>query len=153
MVRFGGNEFTHFSVPLVFCGRYFVLEPGEPPQLTVFVEQNGAPVFEVLRNEPVDNPRSDVSRTPAGIVTVSDRETGRFLYKIRPASDTSVAFGTLDGGEVQAKISDRALSVGGITLENNMFDGVMAGVVVRDDGGVGIGCALPAAVAALLKSD
>lgn len=31
MARFGGNEFTGFSVPLVFEGRYFVMEPGNPP--------------------------------------------------------------------------------------------------------------------------
>jgi hypothetical protein len=153
MARFGGNEFTRFSVPLVFRGRYFVLEPGQPPLLTVFVEHDGTPEFEVLRNQPVDNSHSDVSRSPAGIVTVSDRETGRFLYKIRPGSETSVAFGTLRGGEVSARISDRALSVGSITLENNTFDGVMAGVVVDGDGGVGIGCALPPAVAALLTTD
>jgi hypothetical protein len=153
MARFGGNEFTSFSVPLVFGDRYFVLEPGEPPLLSVFVERDETPAFEVLRNQPVDNPHADVLKSPAGIVTVSDRETGRFLYKIRPGSETSVAFGKLQGGEVTARISDKALSVGGITLENNTFDGVMAGVVVRDDGGVGIGCALPAAVVALLTSE
>lgn len=153
MARFGGNEFTSFSVPLVFAGRYFVLEPGEPPRLTVFSERDGVAEFEVLRNEPVANPRSETVKSPAGIVTVTDRETGRFLYKTRPGSDTSVAFGTLQGGEVQARISDRSISVGGITLTNNRFDGVMAGVVVQDDGGVGIGCALPAAVAALLTSE
>ena len=33
MAKFGGNEFTDFSVPLVFEGRYFVLEPGDTPSL------------------------------------------------------------------------------------------------------------------------
>jgi len=153
MARFGGNEFKSFSVPLVFGGRYFVLEPGELPQLTVFVERGGLAEFEVLRNEPVDSPHSAVTKSAAGVVTVTDRESGRFLYKIRPGSETSVAFGTLQGGDVQARISDKALSVGGITLTNNRFDGVMAGVVVQDDGGVGIGCALPPAVVALLTAE
>jgi hypothetical protein len=53
MARFGGNEFTDFSVPLVFAGRYFILEPATPrPLITVFLERDGKPVFEVLKNEP-----------------------------------------------------------------------------------------------------
>lgn len=44
--------FTSFSVPLVFCGRYFVLEPTDPPSLSVFVEVDGQPIFEVLKNKP-----------------------------------------------------------------------------------------------------
>ena len=56
MARFGGNEFTSFSVPLVFSGRYFVLEPGDPPRLSVFVEHGGMALFEVLKNKPVENP-------------------------------------------------------------------------------------------------
>ena len=31
MTKLGSNEFTSFSVPLVFAGRYFILEPGDPP--------------------------------------------------------------------------------------------------------------------------
>lgn len=152
MTRFGGNEFTSFSVPLVFSGRYFVLEPGDPALLSVFMEVEGEPVFEVLKNEPMDNPFSEASKSPAGIVTVSDQETGRFLYKVRPGSETSVAFGTLSGDELSVRISDRALLVGTNRLENNTFDGVMAGVVVREDGGMSIGAPLPQAVVRLLTA-
>lgn len=49
MARFGGNEFTGFSVPLVFEGRYFIMEPGDPPKLTVVYEKDGEPIFEVLK--------------------------------------------------------------------------------------------------------
>jgi hypothetical protein len=146
MARFGGNEFTTFSVPLAFEGRYFILEPGDPPRVSVVREHEGAPVFEVMRNEPVDNPLSEVTRTAAGVVTVSDRQTGRFLYKVRPHYETSVVFGKIDGGEVSARITDRNIQVGGITLENNVFIGVMAGVVVRLDGSVGIGASIPPAL-------
>jgi hypothetical protein len=51
LAKFGGNEFKA-SLCLVFDGRYFVLEPGNPPMLTVFLERDGQPVFEVLRNRP-----------------------------------------------------------------------------------------------------
>ena len=151
MARFGGNEFTTFSVPLVFKGRYFVLEPGDPPLLSVFLEVGGQPVFEVLKNKPVVNAITEVTSSGAGVVTVSDRQSYRFLYKVRPGSETSVAFGKLDGGEISAQITDRMIQVGGMKLENNTFAGAMAGVVVEENGSVGMGCALPQAVVRLLS--
>ena len=129
MARFGGNEFTTFSVPLAFEGRYFILEPGDPPRVSVVREYEGAPVFEVMRNEPVDNPLSEVTKTAAGVVTVSDK-TGKFLYKVRPHYETSVVFGKMDGGEVSARVTDRNIQVGGITLENNVFSGAMESYLV-----------------------
>jgi len=50
MARFGGSEFVGFSVPLVFSGRYFLLEPGKEALVSVFTEQNGQAIFEVLKN-------------------------------------------------------------------------------------------------------
>jgi hypothetical protein len=143
MARFGGNEFTSFSVPLVFDGRYFVLEPGKQPLLTVFAEHKGELVFEVLKNKPVDNPITDVSTNASGVVTVSRKGNGAFLYKVRPGSETSLAFGRLDGGEISAQITDKTIKVGGVTLGNNTFIGNMAGVVVTPTGGVSIGSPLP----------
>jgi hypothetical protein len=143
MVRFGGSEFINCSVPLVFEGRIFILEPGNPPMVTVVRDHGGKPVFEIKRNEPVENEYSIVTKTSAGIVTVGDRATGKFLYKVRPSSETSVVFGKIDGGEVTASISDRQIKVGGITIENCVFNGVGAGVVVGYDGSVGIGAPIP----------
>lgn len=151
MARFGGNNFDSFSVPLIFDGRYFVLEPGDPPQLSVFTEQDGQPVFEVLKNQPVDTPTTEAASNPTGVVTVMDKESGKFLYKVRPGSETSIAFGKIDGGEISARISDRSIQVGGITVENNTFSGAMAGVVVDPNGGIGIGAAIPEAVLKLLQ--
>ena len=143
MVRFGGSEFINCSVPLVFEGRIFILEPGNPPMVTVVRDHGGQPVFEIKRNEPVENAYSVVSKSSAGIVTVGDRATGKFLYKIRPSSETSVVFGKIDGGETTVLISDKQIKVGEITLENCVFNGVGAGVVVGYDGSVGIGAPLP----------
>ena len=151
MARFGGNEFNGFSVPLVFEGRYFVIEPGNPPKITVFSERNGSPVFEVLKNEPVVNDVTDVTKTAAGIITVSQKG-GSFLFKIRPDSESSIAFGTLKGEEITARITDRRIQVGGNSLENNSFGGNMAGVVVRRDGGVDIGASIPQLVLQWLSS-
>ena len=143
MARFGGNEFTGFSVPLVFEGRYFVMEPGDPVLITVFLERNGQLVFEVLKNQPAKNEITEVSMTAVGIVTVSEKGGRGFLYKVRPGAETSVVFGTLQGEEVTARITDRMIQVGGIRVENCQFDGPMAGVVVRADGGTGIGAPIP----------
>ena len=146
MARFGGNEFTAFSVPLVFEGRYFVLEPGNPPLITVFLERAGEPVFEVLKNRPMETDITAGSTNPTGVAAVTDKASQKFLYKIRPGSETSVAFGKLDGSEISARVTDRSLHVGGITLQNNVFAGQMAGVIVHPDGSVGIGAPIPALV-------
>lgn len=152
MAKFGGNEFTGFSVPLVFMDRYFLLEPSNPPLVSVFVLVNGKPEFEVLKNKAVGSSVSEATTTPPGIVTVLDKATKRFLYKVRPASETSVAFGKLDGGEITAQITDKKIQVGGINVQNNTFSGVMAGVVVDANGGLGIGASLPQAVINLLRA-
>lgn len=152
MARFGGNEFTAFSVPLVFEGRYFLLEPGNPALVTVFLERGGQPVFEVVKNRPIGNVVTDVSTNPSGVVTVGDKASGKFLYKIRPGSETSVAFGKLGGGKISARITDRFIQVGGITLENNVFSGRMAGVVVDANGQVRIGAPIPTLVQQWLSS-
>ena len=149
MTKFGGSTFINCSVPLAFKGRYFVLEPSDPPSFSVILEHNGNPVFEIRQNQPSDNPVTDVSISAAGIVTVSDKATGRFLYKFRPESETSIVFGKIDGGEISAKISDKRIQVGGITLENCTFNGVGAGVAVYENGGVGIGAPIPASLLAL----
>lgn len=150
MARFGGNEFTDFSVPLVFGNRYFLLEPGDPPLVSVILLVERQPEFEVIKNQPVTNRSTDVSTSGSDTVAVADRDSGRFIYKVRPDSDTSLVFGKLAGGEVRAQISDRSIRVGGITLENNRFSGNLAGVVVDENGGVEVGAPIPEPVLALI---
>jgi hypothetical protein len=151
MTKFGGSTFINCSVPLAFKGRYFILEPGNPPSFSVVLEHNGAPIFEIKNNLPLDNPITDVSTSGAGIVTVSDKATGRFLYKFRPESETSIVFGKIDGGEISAKISDRRIQVGGATIENCTFNGFGAGIVVDENGGIGIGTPIPKSLLALFQ--
>lgn len=150
VARFGGNEFTGFSVPLVFGDRCFILESADTPLLSVFIEVNGEAVFEVLKNMPIKNSISNVIESAAGIVTVSDRNDGRFLYKVRPASKTSMVFGKLCKGEITARITDKQIQIGTITVKNNTFNGSMAGVIVHDNGRVIVGAALAPDIAQLL---
>ncbi len=151
MTKFGGSTFINCSVPLAFKGRYFILESGNPPSFSVVLEHSGKPVFEVKKNVPSENPVTEVSISMAGVVTVSDKTTGKFLYKFRPESETSIVFGKIDGGEISAKISDKRIQVGGTTLENCTFNGVGAGVVVDENGGIGIGAPIPKSLLVLFQ--
>jgi hypothetical protein len=152
MVSFGGNQFINCSVPLAFEGRYFIIEQsGQDPLISVVLEHKGKPVFEVRKNLPVENVFSDVSKSPAGIVTVIDHTSRRFLYKVRPGSATSVVFGTIAGQEVTASVTDRKINVGGLVVKNGLFDGVGAGVVVDKNGTIGIGAPVPQGLINLIR--
>ncbi|MBN1859763.1 hypothetical protein JW848_11265 [Candidatus Bipolaricaulota bacterium] len=151
MTRFGGNEFIGFSVPLVFAGRYFLLEPGEPSTLSAFIEIGGRPIFEVLKNEPVSNLHSDTTKSATGIVTVADKATGRFLYKVRPGSETSIVFGALEAPHTTVLIRDGFIRAGGVTVGDCVFSGFQAGILVEEGGGIAIGATLPPAVLAILS--
>jgi len=87
------------------------MEDGNPPQISVLAEHGGRFQLEILRNEPQDSPTGSVSTTPPGIVTMTAPD-GRFIYKLRPASVTSVTFGRLPGaGDLEARISDRGVKI------------------------------------------
>lgn len=144
MARFGGCEFTDFSVPLVFEERYFIMEKGNPPLITVVMEVEGKPVFEILKNQPSANDVSDIAIDTAGIVTVSDRTTGKFLYKVFSGSATRVTFRKEDGGDCPVVVTDREIRIGGMVIENNPFRGAMGGVIVDPEIGAGmLGAPLP----------
>ncbi|MGI9316547.1 MAG: hypothetical protein ACR2QW_04365 [bacterium] len=144
MAKFGGYEFTGFSVPLVFEGRYFIMETGDPPLITVVMEVEGEPVFEILKNQLSSNDITDISIDPAGIVTVSDKTTGEFLYKVHPCFETCVIFRKKDGGECPAVITHREIRIGGMIIENNPFHDSMGGVVVDPEIGAGmLGAPIP----------
>lgn len=151
MTKFGGSTFINCSVPLAFKGRYFILEPGNPPMFSVMLDNEGTPVFEIKKNMPADNPFTDVTTTPAGIITVSEKGTGKFLYKFRPASETSIIFGKIDGGEISARITDKLIQVGGVIIDNCSFKGVGAGIVVDEKGGIGIGAPVPKSLLQLIQ--
>ncbi len=152
MTKFGGNTFTNCLVPLAFKGRYFILEPGSPPSLSVVLEHNGKLIFEIKKNKPCDNQITKLSMTGVGIIAVSDKVTGRFLYKVRPENETTIVFSPkIDGGEISVKILDRKMQVGGVELEDNTFEG-KTGVVVNENGSISIGgTSIPESLLSLFK--
>ena len=152
MTKFGGNTFINCSVPLEFKGRYFILEPGNPPSFSVVLEHNGKLIFEIKKNKPCDNPITKLSMTGVGIIAVSDKVTGRFLYKFRPENETSVVLGKIDGGETSVIISDREIQACGATFRNSRFEDLGVGVVVSENGSISIGgSSIPKSLLSLLK--
>ncbi|MGI9263425.1 MAG: hypothetical protein ACR2QU_00765 [Gammaproteobacteria bacterium] len=144
MAHFGGFEFTGFSVPLVFEGRYFIVEPGNPPLVTVVMAVEGEPIFEILKNNASAHDAIDVSVDSAGIVTVTDKTTGKILYNVHPGSETSVVFRKEDGGQCPAVITDTDIQIGGLVIDNYPLDGSMGGVIVDPEIGAGmLGAPLP----------
>ena len=151
MAKFGGNDFSSFSVPLVFEGRYFVFEPGNPSLLSVFLIRNGQPVIELLNNEGNKNFISEVWSNTTGVVTVTDKTSGELLYKVHPGSQVNITFGTFKGDEITVKVSDRSIEAGGVTFANKRFNGMGASVAIARDGSVKIGVEIPPEVLSLLQ--
>lgn len=81
--------------------------------------------------------------TALGVVTVTDKASGKLLYQIRPGAETSVTLATLHGRDILAKLSARSIQVVGLTLASGPYAGQTAGVVVHANGTVKIGAPLP----------
>jgi hypothetical protein len=144
MANVGGNKFENVTFPLVFEDRYFMLEASpEKDVWTVLQLKNGDLIIEVLKNDPHTNPSSEVTTNPTGIITVSDKDSGKFLYKIRPESKSTSIFGSINGKETEIKITDKEIRVGTNTFQNNMVIGSSVGIKVDKNGGVGMGGGLP----------
>ena len=143
MVKFGGSSFFKCSVPLAFNGRYFILEPGKPPLFSVILEYKGNPLFEITKNEPSENPITEITKSAAGIITVSEKTTGRFLYKFRPESETSIVFGKIDGDDFSVKINDKQIIANTNIFERSMISGHQVGLAIKLDGSIIMGSQFP----------
>jgi hypothetical protein len=144
MVSIGSNNFENIAFPLAFENRYFMLESSAGADVwTVFTVQDGKPIIEILKNIPQDNNLSRAKTNPTGIVTVSNPNTGAFLYKLRPGNRNSSIFGRINGEETEIKITDREMRIGTNTFQNNLVNGFAVGIIVNSNGGIGMGTGLP----------
>jgi hypothetical protein len=116
---------------------------GDDDIWTVFTVQNGKPIIEVLKNAPQENSVSTAETNSTGIVTVSNSETGSFIYKLRPGNKNSSIFGRINGEETEIKISDKQILIGTNTFQNNHVIGCAVGIIVNKNGGIGMGAGLP----------
>ena len=139
MTKIGGNTFQNVPVPLAFENRYFVLLRDSPTVLSVLHDHEGGPEWEIVSNKPGQSSVSVVTMTPPGIITVTDKATGKFVYKLRPGSETSIVFGTLPGEEIECVIKDGYLRIGGMTVRCCGFSNCAVGVHVRANGAFALG--------------
>jgi len=146
------NKLSNCVVPFKFEGRYFIRESGPVPKFYVVLEHEGKPLFEIRHNEPAENPLTDVSISETGLITVSEKETEKFLYKFQPESETNFIFGKIGGGEISVKISEKGFILNGITLDDCAFNDVSAGVQVDKTGGYQIYVPIPRYLKRMLKS-
>jgi hypothetical protein len=65
------------------------------------------------------------------------KSSARHRHRIRPGAEGSVAFGLPDASEMACRVTDRAIIVGGLTLDRRV------GVSVRADGSIGVGGQIP----------
>jgi len=142
-LNIGGSLFS-CPIPLVLEDRYFLVARGDKEDLfTVFFLKDGKPIFEIYENEPRENSVTEVTKTGAGIITVTDRQTGNFVYKVRPGYKGSSIFGRIKGGETEIAINDREIRVGGSTVIDCTIEAEV-GIVLFKDGRTAIGAAIPA---------
>ncbi|MDZ7694394.1 MAG: hypothetical protein U5K69_25270 [Balneolaceae bacterium] len=80
-LNIGSNKFEDVTIPIVFEDRYFLIESDDTEEhcFTVFTVRENETIIEIKRNEPQDNPISNVTKTAAGIITVSDPDSGEFF--------------------------------------------------------------------------
>jgi hypothetical protein len=134
------------SVPLIHGDRAFILEaPAEPgvPSISVAVERDGGPLFEVRRGEPGGSRDVTVDAGPAG-VAVSDA-SGELLYRIAPGEPVRVLLRPPDGSEdLLVEISEERLVLpdGEVVARAELIGGAEA--VIGEDGSVALGGDLPA---------
>ena len=142
-VSIGGNQFEKVALPLVLDDRYFLLEEDDGKDLwTVFTLVKGEPFVEILRNQPQEDSLSVVETNPNGMITVSDSETGPFLYKIRPGLKCSSIFAAINGEETEIQVFDSEIRVGTNVFSNDEFMGFPVGIRVRG-GSMGTAAGLP----------
>ncbi len=110
---------------------------------TVFTFINGNLVIEILKNVPQKNSISEVTTNPTGILTVADKKTGGFLYKIRPGSRDSSIFGAIKAEEKEIRITDKEIRFAGSVFSNNIISGFPVGIKIDKNGGIGIGTPFP----------
>ncbi len=157
------NKFIDCTVPFTFEGRYFILEPGTPTLYSVALVHNGKPVIEIRKNEPVENPISEATKSETGTITVSEKEEekekekeekekGKILYHLHPGPETRFVFGKIGGGEISVVIWDGKIKINGITLDDCAFNDVAVGVQVDETGGFEINAPLPHVFKKLFRS-
>jgi hypothetical protein len=134
------------SVPLIHGDRAFILEePAEPgaPSISVAVERDGGPLFEIRRGEAQGSPDVTVEPGPDGIAVAG--AAGELLYRIEPGEPVRILLRPPGGREdLRVEISEQTLVLpdGQVVPRAELIGGAEA--VIDEDGTVSLGGELPA---------
>ncbi|BCG60319.1 MULTISPECIES: hypothetical protein [Paenibacillus] len=137
-----GYQFEEYSIPLSFANRYFILESApDGLKVSVLLDLEEAPVFDILKNEPVGSPHSNIVNSVPGVFAVKDN-TGRPVYQLQIGAEARAALTLEDGSELEVRFSGDKIQAGKLEADNTKFGGGI-GVKVSPEGTVGIGNYLP----------
>lgn len=153
MLKIGGNSFENCTIPLVIENQYFVVSNDEIPLISVFFVNDGKLIFELRENNPVENPFTNVTKFPNGFIVVADKETDLFLFKIRPSSDTSIVFGTIEQNGLSIIINDKLIIINGNKFERNTFVDIPVGIIIKSNLNISVGCQFPSELSSLISND
>ncbi|GFK92243.1 hypothetical protein NNJEOMEG_00065 [Fundidesulfovibrio magnetotacticus] len=151
LVRLGEHKLYDCWMPMIFQGRYFVVEQAYRMRfVSVFTLRNGRISFEFLRNVPQQSKRSRCLTTPEKIVSLAGGRKG-LLYSVSHRGPFLMELHLPEGGVVQAHGLDGSLLVNGFHMECPTFDGTKACCLVTDQGGIACNPRLPLELACLVS--
>ncbi|WP_025690021.1 hypothetical protein [Paenibacillus zanthoxyli] len=137
-----GYQFEEYSIPLSFANRYFILESApDGLKVSVLHHQEDNPVFEILKNEPIGSPYSNIVNSVPGVLAVREN-SGRPVYQLQIGAEARAALILEDGSELEVRFSKDKIQAGKLEADNTKFAGGI-GVKVSPSGRVGIGNYLP----------
>lgn len=152
-VRLGTNTFEFASFPISLDYKRFFLIGSENGQyfISVIVTDGNVVGWEVVDNQPYENPFSYSFTTRAGKLVVIDAETGDTIYKADVGSEINLSYFSPPKPQI-VKVTQNKLIAGGVTLMRNDFRGEgSVGVVLDTNGGLGIGARAPIEVMDLFR--
>lgn len=143
MPTIGGSTFINNGIDLLLIDRCVKIHSMDPLTLSVVLISDDKAYFEIKNNQPVDNPITKYEQQQNGYVVFSDKQTGNFIYKLRPDSETSIILGTMRSEDITISIRDTTIKVNNSTFEDITAYQNGVGMIVGKDGGIGIGAAIP----------
>ncbi|MDT3426588.1 hypothetical protein J2Z22_002114 [Paenibacillus forsythiae] len=137
-----GYQFEAYSIPLSFANRYFILESAPDGfKVSVLLDQEDNPVFEILKSELAGSPYSNIINTVPGVFAVRDN-AGQPVYQLQIGAEARAALILDDGSELEVCFTEDKIQAGKLEASNTKFGGGV-GVKVSPGGTVGIGNYLP----------
>jgi len=137
-----GYQFEEYSIPLAFAGRYLIVEQApDGLMVSMLLDHEEAPVFDILKNEPIGNPYSSVVNSVPGVFDVKDN-TGRPVYQLQVGAEIKAVLYLDSGEELEVSLTKDSIRAGKLDIPNT-FNPAVIGAKVSPGGSVGVGNYVP----------